>query len=107
MVEHPFILGFICRAFSSRREAVSSDVAMELHSLMDTTFDRFFAHVDFSKFNNDVDPKQVYQMLVWMTEGYMHEKLSCQETLKLENIMKDFEEWKVMFKKMAYKKEYQ
>lgn len=37
----------------------------------------------------------------------MHEKLSCQETLKLENIMKDFEEWKVMFKKMAYKKEYQ
>ena len=107
MVEHPFILDFICRAFSSRREAVSSDVAMELHSLMDTTFDRFFAHVDFSKFNNDVDPKQVYQMLVWMTEGYMHEKLSCQETLKLENIMKDFEEWKVMFKKMAYKKEYQ
>ena len=77
MVEHPFILDFICRAFSSRREAVSSDVAMELHSLMDTTFDRFFAHVDFSKFNNDVDPKQVYQMLVWMTEGYMHEKLSC------------------------------
>ena len=107
MVEHPFILDFICRAFSSRREAVSSDVAMELHSLMDTTFDRFFAHVDFSKFNNDVDPKQVYQMLVWMTEGYMHEKLSCQETLNLENIMKDFEEWKVMFKKMAYKKEYQ
>ena len=106
-MEHPFILDFICRAFSSRREAVSSDVAMELHSLMDTTFDRFFAHVDFSKFNNDVDPKQVYQMLVWMTEGYMHEKLSCQETLKLENIMKDFEEWKVMFKKMAYKKEYQ
>ena len=49
--------------------------------------------------------KQVYQMLVWMTEGYMHEKLSCQETLNLENIMKDFEEWKVMFKKMAYKKE--
>lgn len=88
MVEHPFILDFICRAFSSRREAVSSDVAMELHSLMDTTFDRFFAHVDFSKFNNDVDPKQVYQMLVWMTEGYMHEKLSCQETLKLENIMR-------------------
>lgn len=41
MVEHPFILDFICRAFSSRREAVSSDVAMELHSLMDTTFDRF------------------------------------------------------------------
>ena len=98
---------FALMEFSSRREAVSSDVAMELHSLMDTTFDRFFAHVDFSKFNNDVDPKQVYQMLVWMTEGYMHEKLSCQETLNLENIMKDFEEWKVMFKKMAYKKEYQ
>ena len=57
MVEHPFILDFISRAFSSSREAVSKDVAMELHSLIDTTFDRYFAHVDFSKFNNDVDPK--------------------------------------------------
>lgn len=107
MVEHPFILDFISRAFSSRREAVSKDVAMELHSLMDTTFDRFFAHVDFSKFNNDVDPKQVYQMLAWMTEGYMHDKLSYQESLNLKDIMRDFEEWKIMFKKISYKKEYQ
>ena len=107
MVEHPFILDFISRAFSSSREAVSKDVAMELHSLIDTTFDRYFAHVDFSKFNNDVDPKQVYQMLAWMTEGYMHDKLSYQESLNLKDIMRDFEEWKIMFKKISYKKEYQ
>ena len=49
------------------------------------------------------DKKSFYMYLF----QYMHEKLSCQETLNLENIMKDFEEWKVMFKKMAYKKEYQ
>ena len=107
MVEHPFILDFISRAFSSSREAVSKDVAMELHSLIDTTFDRYFAHVDFSKFNNDVDPKQVYQMLAWMTEGSMYDKLSYPESLNLNDIMRDFEEWKIMFKKISYKKEYQ
>ena len=107
MVDYPYILDFITRAFSSRREAVSTDVAKELHTLMDSTFERYFAHVDFSKFHDDVEPKHVYQMLVWMTEGYMHDKLSYGEALKLDEIIRDFDEWKVMFKKMAYKKEYQ
>ena len=46
-------------------------------------------------------------MLAWMTEGYMHDKLSYQESLNLKDIMRDFEEWKIMFKKISYKKEYQ
>lgn len=37
----------------------------------------------------------------------MHDKLSYGEALKLDEIIRDFDEWKVMFKKMAYKKEYQ
>ena len=49
---------------------------------------------------------RVYQMLAWMTEGYMHDKLSYQEALNLKDIMRDFEEWKIMFKKISYKKEY-
>lgn len=62
-------------------------------------------NIDFSRFKPNVDPQQLLQMLTWMAEGYIQDKLRQSETLNIDELMQDFHTWQEMFRKIAYKEE--
>ena len=64
-----------------------------------------FKNIDFSRFKPNVDPQQLLQMLTWMAEGYIQDKLRQSETLNIDELMQDFHSWQEMFRKIAYKEE--
>ena len=105
--EYPFITDFVIRAYYSSNEIVSEETSKRVQAANEESFYLYFSHIDFSKFKEGVDPHYIYQMLVWMCDGYLREQQSKHTEIDLDHIMQEFHTWKVMFRKMVYKEEFQ
>lgn len=104
--KYPFILNFTIKAFFSQKESVSKEMNEVIMKTIDSVFDVYFEHIDVNRFKDDMNPKQICQMLLWMGEGYLLEKVRLNQPLNVGEILKDFNDWKIMFKNMCYKEEY-
>lgn len=104
--KYPFITEFVIRAYYSQNETVSEDTMEKVLETTQESFQLYFAHIDFTKFKEGVDPSYVYRMLVWMCDGYLREQQSMHNQIDLDEIMKDFHKWKTMFRNMVYKEEF-
>lgn len=102
----PYIMEFIIRAYCSQNESVSEDLQERLKQEYATVFSTYFKHIEFQRFKDGVDPMDIYNMLVWMADGYVHDIQRRGITLKVKEYMDEFEKWKNMFKQIAYKEEY-
>lgn len=104
--EYPNIVNFVMRAFYSQNEEISNVANEEMQNAIQNSFTVYFQHLDFHKFKEGVDPLYIYQMLVWMTDGYLHEKQSVNQKIVLHEVMEDYDKWKHLFRRMVYKEEY-
>ena len=102
----PYITDFIMRAFYSHQEAVSGDVGRRVADEAAKIYGTYFSAVDFSKFRDGVNSKDIYQMLAWLADGYLHEKQQTGQPVGLDDLMDKYRLWTVYFKKMAYKEEF-
>lgn len=104
--KHPFMMEFVLRSYYSLHENISSEINSKMQKAMSTSFETYFSRIDFSPFKEGVDPKQIFKMLVWMSDGYLHEKQRLNEEVSIEVMMIEFNEWEKAFRKMAYKEEF-
>lgn len=107
MRKNPYLLDFSMNAFYSQKESVSEDLKKKNIDLERRLFDKYFSHIDFYKFKADVKPFDVYQMLLWMADGYVHEYQLRKWELDVDALCVKFEEWMDMLRKLVYKEEYQ
>ena len=107
ITKHPFMMSFVVRSFYSLHENISDEINIKMQNALSSSFEQYFSKIDFSPFKEDIDPKQIFKMLVWMSDGYLHEKQRLSEDVSIEVMMKEFNEWEEAFKKMAYKEEFQ
>lgn len=104
--KNPYIMDFVIRCFYSQDETVSGETDKISTGYIDNSFETYFCNIDFSKFREGANPLKVYQMLVWMTDGYLNEKRRKGGPLVLEELMSEFSQWADMMKKILYKEEY-
>ena len=103
--QYPHIYEFSLTMFlSSQKEDTAS--SSFVNERMDTSFEVYFKHMDVSLFKEEIDPKQIYRMMLWMSEGYILEKQRTGSSLSFEKMVEDFNVWKEMFKKISYREEY-
>ena len=69
-------------------------------------FDTYFQKIDFTPFKETVDPKKIYQMLIWLSEGYLLEKRRMNLPVSFEDMLREFDQWKEMLRKISYKENY-
>lgn len=103
----PYCMDFVMRVYFSGGGAESGEMQKRIQETMDITYERYFKNIDFSKFREGTDVEALLHMLTWMTEGYLHEKQRLGGRFELEEMMADFKKWSDMFRKIAYKEEYQ
>lgn len=107
LAESPYIMDFIVRAYyamlETGSEAVKEKVARETKNL----YFNYFAHVDTSKFREEMNPEEVFRMLTWMTDGFLHERQRMGQSVDLGEVMEQFRRWSAYFRRMAYKPEFQ
>lgn len=102
----PYILDFSVRCFYSKGEAVSPELNHINDSYMHSVWEDYFQTIDFSKFRDGADPIKLYQMLVWMADGYLHQKQIMGIPFNLDELMEEFTQWMKMMRKLFYKEEY-
>jgi AcrR family transcriptional regulator len=104
--ESPYITDFIMRAFSAKRGAVPDDINNRFQEETENIFSTYFRSVDFSRFRDDTDPKEIFHMLIWMVEGYLNENQRAGGNMEISDIMEKFRLWSYYFRRISYKEEY-
>ena len=67
----------------------------------------YFRNIDRSKFIDGVEPLQVLNMLIWMTDGYLHMQRYSGNSQDLDAMMEEFSRCAQLLKKAIYKEAYQ
>lgn len=105
--ENPYIIQFTLRSFYSKNEVISDELQANIAGGIEQTFQTYFRNLQWEKFKDGIDPKQIFNMMVWMTDGYMHIRQMEGKPIIVDDVSRAFEEWTVLFKQIAYKEEYQ
>jgi len=103
----PYLADFMVRGYYSEDGIVKEDLNRATMESVSSAFRKYFRNVDYSKFKPDVPPMEIYEMLVWMTEGYLHDKRKSNASISIKEIMEKFYVWEKWLKQIAYKEEYQ
>jgi TetR/AcrR family transcriptional regulator len=106
LIRNPHIMDFTIRAFFSQKEAVSEDMNEKLQNATVEIFSTYLSKMDYSKFRDDVNPIETVQMLIWLSDGYLHERQRRGQPVDMEDLMAKYRKWTDIFKKIAYKEEY-
>lgn len=103
---NPYLMEFSVRAFYSQNEDVSEDISDQLNQDTKDLYEVFISGLDLYKFKDDIDPYRVYQMMVWISDGYLNEKRREKKQMDLEEFMADFTMVMQMLRSITYKEEY-
>ena len=103
LAENPYIVEFSLCSFYSEKEEISGELKLKTREGIDENYRQYFSKIDFSKFKEDVNPFEIFKMMVWIVDGYVHERQMGNEPLCLEEISRAFANWTEMFKQIAYK----
>ena len=106
LFKSPYIMDFVVRAFFSQHESVSGDISKKVESETGMLYSTYFSRIDFSKFKDDIKPRDIFDMLTWMADGYIHEKQRYGQEINLDDILDKFKLWSDYLKKVSYKEEY-
>jgi hypothetical protein len=72
MKQHPATISFLNSVFFEQDEEVKDDIAVVLGQSGDFQNKIAFDGMDTSKFKDEIDPKLVLKILVWMAEGFVN-----------------------------------
>ena len=75
-----------------------------IEETISTTFDIYFKNTDWSKFRDEIDPQQIYQMLLWMIDGYMLDKQRTQQDISVEDMLVDLIVGKICLKRCVIRR---
>lgn len=104
--KNPFMLDFAMRSFYSEKETVSEELKSVNCNYIKEAFLTYFSHIDFGRFKDEADPYQIYQMLIWMADGYLHQLRMQEKPLELPALESEFLKWCNYFKSVSYKEEF-
>lgn len=105
MAENPYMVEFAMRSFYSDKEEISDDLKENIRMQIEQSYIKYFNKIDLSKFKEDVNPFEIYKMMIWLVDGYLHELQMNNEPLCLYAIEIALANWTDMFKRIAYKEE--
>lgn len=106
VIQYPFITDFCSECFLSACDRVENASNRYVSERMAAGFDTYFQKIDFTPFKETVDPKKIYQMLIWLSEGYLLEKRRMNLPVSFEDMLREFDQWKEMLRKISYKENY-
>ena len=106
MTKNPYLMEFAIRSFYSEKDEVSDELKVLNIEQLNRNYSVYFNNVDFGKFKENIEPENIFKMLIWMVDGYMHERQMCGIQENWNEFEKIFAGWLEMFKRIAYREEY-
>lgn len=102
----PYLLEFSIRAYYPDHKDIKDTMDGWTQRQIDLMFATYFKNVRFDRFRNDVDPKYVLNLLIWMADGWMHQQRALRRRIDIDDMMDEMGRWCAMLRAWAYKEEY-
>ena len=102
----PYALEFSIHAFYPEHKDVKDTMENWMQSQIDLMFAAYFKNVNFDKFRDDVDPRYVVNLLIWLADGYLHQQQALKKRLDMDDMMTEMHRWCDMLRTWSYKEEY-
>ena len=102
----PYLLEFSIRAFYPEHKDIKDTMDSWTQRQLDFMFTTYFKNVRFDRFRDDIDPKYVLNMLIWLADGYLHQQQALHQRVDLDAMMDEMYRWCDMLKAYSYKEEY-
>ena len=103
----PYLADFVMRCYYSDDSGIGEEMNRKAIAAVNMTLQEYFKNIDYTKFKPEVSPQEVYEMLTWMTEGFLYNRRKSELSASLDEVMKKFCVWEKWLKQIAYKEEYQ
>lgn len=107
IAKYPFLMDFAMKAFYPQKsDEVKGELDSYIGGAISSISQTYFRSVRWDKFRDDMDPKKILSMLVWMTDGYIHEHQRGGHEVGIDDIMTEFHSWCALLRRTCYKEEY-
>lgn len=103
----PWALDFAVKMYYTADREIAPSIRRYVCRMLDDMFQRYFAGVNTEKFRPEVSPRQALDLLVQLMDGYIHQQLLRGKPLDMDAVMAEYQVWKDVVRKYAYKEEYQ
>lgn len=103
---NPYLSEFVTRCFYADKEIALAEFNHAVVAATSDAFHDYFQCVDTSKFRDDVSPREIYDMLTWMIDGYIHSRQLMGKPLVMAELMDVFYRWEKRMKQIAYREEF-
>lgn len=106
LIQSPYLFDFILRSFQSQNDEVSLTIQQKIAKETELIYQQYFQDIDLSKFNKEISPQEILNLLVYAVSGYVNQLQKYNQPLSVNKIMDNFIKWTNLLKKVAYKEEY-
>lgn len=103
----PWALEFSVRMYYTAEREIGPALRKYQVRALEELWERYFSGVDQTKFRPGVAPRQVLDMLIYLTDGYIHRRRLEQKPLVLEELVAEYTVWRGILCAYAYKEEFQ
>lgn len=107
MLKYPDIMKFAVKYFYSKDENVSQESNKKIFEFDSNIISNYFNHIDLSKFREDVDPQKIFEILLYMGDGYLNYIQMSGQEINIDKVMNEYLGYMELIRKVAYKEEFQ
>lgn len=100
--EYPYVSEFSLRAYYEENIEVKKEIQDSFHKINLESEKKAFEIIDITKLRDDIDIHQMYQEMVWASDGYLHMSL-MQGNINVDKLKSDFEKLIHMWEKVYQK----
>lgn len=103
--QHPYLFKFMTNAYYEDDPEVIEDIAVRNSVALNFRDSNFLEYLDISKFKDDVDIKELFNIINWCAEGYMKDKTK-EKSIDIDDLEAGYKKILDFFKRTSYKEEY-
>lgn len=100
--EYPYVSEFSLRAYYEENIEVRNEIQDSFHKINLESEKKAFEIIDITLLRDDIDIHQMYQEMVWASDGYLHMAL-IQGDINVDKLKSDFEKLIHMWEKVYQK----
>ena len=101
----PALVQFSVRVFYDGGAQVSPAINRFLLHYTDELFDKYLSQVDTSRFQPGFTPRKAIDLLMYLTDGYVHSLLMAGQPLDVPELYRQYHIWQEMVRDFVYKTE--